>query len=367
MTVMMSDSTAAEELSSVFDPVEGDLDEINEARRLLKGRMAPVLAVLGQPGVSELMVNRPEDWWIEDRDGMHPIRPPVDPKVVGSIIVLLGKLAGKDLGRRAKGLCVNVRAGTKLRIAAALYPVSMEGHSLCIRRHLPCDADLRDFQQQAPADASPPAGGMAHLPWDQWLARQVKDRANVLVSGATGSGKTTFTNALLAHAPQEDRIICIEDTPELKIRGPNRVRFETHGDDDARALLRLTLRYRPDRIVVGEVRGEEAYDLLQAWNTGHPGGVSTVHANSSEEAMYRLESLVTQSEQVKTWPLSAVRRACASAVDVVVHLAKRRVVEIVRVEGLAPGGGYAIRRVFPRGVAQSTGGLRDEASVREVQ
>lgn len=348
MAYMDAGKSQGQALSCVFDAVEGDLDEVNEARRLLQGRMASVLNVLSRPGLTELMINRPEDWWVECDGVMTPIGPAVAPGEIGTLIVLLGKLAGQDLGRRGGVKCANVRAGTVLRIAAALYPVSMEGHSLCIRRHLPREAQLSDFASDAEGDLDAAGSrGTGPTSWDAWLSDRVLARSNVLVSGATGSGKTTFANALLARVPRTERILSIEDTPELRIAGPNRVRFEAQGEDTARSLLRLALRYRPDRIVVGEVRGEEAYDLLQAWNTGHPGGVSTVHANSAEEALYRLESLVTQAEEVKTWPLAAVRRACAGAVNVVVHLGRHRVREIFSVEGLDSSGGYRLRRVFP--------------------
>ncbi len=335
-------------LSCAFDPVPGDLDEVNEARRLLGARMKPVLELLSQDGVTELMVNQPEDWWVERAGRMGQVAPVLRGAEIEAVVVLLGKLVGHDLGGRSGERCVNVLAGSVLRIAAALYPVSIEGHSLCIRRHLSRQVKLSDFQfapaaaLKAERVASADEGG----DWSSWLAACVRERRNVLVSGATGSGKTTFANALLDLVPEEERVLCIEDTPELRIRSPNRVRFETRGVDDARALLRMALRYRPDRIVVGEVRGGEAYDLLQAWNTGHPGGVSTLHADSAEDALYRLEALVTQSSEVKSWPLSAVRRACSGAVGVVVQLSKHRLCEIAAVEGVDESGGYRLRQVF---------------------
>ncbi|GBE49155.1 type IV secretion system protein PtlH [bacterium BMS3Bbin13] len=333
-------------LSCAFDPVPGDLDEVNEARRLLGSRMKPVLELLSREGVTELMINQPEDWWVECAGRMVRVDPVLRSEEIEAVVVLLGKLVGRDLGGRSGERCVNVRAGSALRIAAALYPISIEGHSLCIRRHLARRMKLSDFQFVAATEAG--TAGLADEAegWASWLSACVRERRNVLVSGATGSGKTTFANALLDLVPEDERVLSIEDAPELRIRSPNRVRFETRGADDARALLRMALRYRPDRIVVGEVRGEEAYDLLQAWNTGHPGGVSTLHADSAEDALYRLEALVTQSAEVKSWPLSAVRRACAGAVGVVVQLSKHRLREIVVVEGVDESGEYRLRRVF---------------------
>jgi Flp pilus assembly CpaF family ATPase len=333
-------------LSCAFDPVPGDLDEVNEARRLLGARMKPVLELLSREGVTELMINRPEDWWVERTGRMIRVDPVLRGGEIEAVVVLLGKLVGHDLGGRGGERCVNVRAGSVLRIAAALYPVSIEGHSLCIRRHLSRQVKLSDFEFAAAPSPGSVDSASETGDWASWLAACVRERRNVLVSGATGSGKTTFANALLDRVPEQERVLSIEDTPELRIRSPNRVRFETRGADDARALLRMALRYRPDRIVVGEVRGAEAYDLLQAWNTGHPGGVSTLHADSAEDALYRLEALVTQSAEVKSWPLSAVRRACSGAVGVVVQLSKHHLCEIVAVEGVNESGGYRLRRVF---------------------
>ncbi len=333
-------------LSCAFDPIPGDLDEVNEARRLLGARMRPVLELLSQDGVTELMVNQPEEWWVERAGRMVRVDPVLQGEEIEAVVVLLGKLVGQDLGGRSGGRCVNVRAGSVLRIAAALYPVSIEGHSLCIRRHLSRPVKLADFQFAAAPEPGEKDSADETGDWASWLAACVRERRNVLVSGATGSGKTTFANALLDLIPEEERVLSIEDTPELRIRSRNRVRFETRGADDTRALLRMALRYRPDRIVVGEVRGPEAYDLLQAWNTGHPGGVSTLHADSAEDALYRLEALVTQSAEVKSWPLSAVRRACSGAVGVVVQLSKHRLCEIAAVEGVDESGGYRVRRVF---------------------
>jgi type IV secretion system protein VirB11 len=174
------------------------------------------------------------------------------------------------------------------------------------------------------------------------LSLAVVHRKNILVAGGTSSGKTTLANALLAElAHLDERVIIIEDTRELQCAASDVVALRTRpGVVTMADLVRSTLRLRPDRIIVGEVRGAEALDMLKAWNTGHPGGVATVHANSALSALYRLEQLV--QETVVTVP----RRLIADAIDMIVFIAgrglARRVETIARVAGVDPDGGYAV-------------------------
>jgi type IV secretion system protein VirB11 len=179
------------------------------------------------------------------------------------------------------------------------------------------------------------------------LAQAVADRCNILVAGGTSSGKTTLANALLAEmANLDERVILIEDTRELQSPAADTVALRTRAGVVGMAdLVRSTLRLRPDRIIVGEVRGPEALDMLKAWNTGHPGGIATVHANSATSALYRIEQLV--QEAVVTVP----RRLIADAVDIIIFIAgrglARRIQSIVRVTGVDPGGGYAVVDISP--------------------
>jgi type IV secretion system protein VirB11 len=179
------------------------------------------------------------------------------------------------------------------------------------------------------------------------LRGAVAERANILVAGGTSSGKTTFANALLAElATLDERVIILEDTRELQCAAPDCVALRiragavTLGD-----LVRSTLRLRPDRIIVGEVRGAEALDMLKAWNTGHPGGIATVHANSATAALYRIEQLVQESV------LAVPKRLIAEAIDLVVFIAgrgtSRRIETIARVAGLDDEGGYAVADLAP--------------------
>jgi type IV secretion system protein VirB11 len=179
------------------------------------------------------------------------------------------------------------------------------------------------------------------------LKRAVVARRNLLIAGGTSSGKTTLANALLAEmAELDERVILIEDTRELQCAAPDCVALRTKPGIVALSdLVRSTLRLRPDRIVVGEVRGAEALDMLKAWNTGHPGGIATVHANSARSALYRLEQLV--QETVVTVP----RRLIAEAIDLVVFIAgrgmSRRIETVLDVTGLTPDGDYQAAELTP--------------------
>ena len=163
--------------------------------------------------------------------------------------------------------------------------------------------------------------------------RRSRPEQNILISGGTSTGKTTLLNALAAFLPADDRVVLIEDTAELQLDRPNLVRFEARREQGRlpavtiRDLLRATLRHRPDRIIVGEVRGGEAFDLLQALNTGHAGSLSTIHANSAEQALARFASCVVQSGV--ELPYQAVRYQIADAIDVVLHLGRDRGVRVV--------------------------------------
>jgi type IV secretion system protein VirB11 len=179
------------------------------------------------------------------------------------------------------------------------------------------------------------------------LSLAVVEKRNILVAGGTSSGKTTLANALLAElGARDERVILIEDTRELQCAAPDTVALRTRpGVVTMADLVRSTLRLRPDRIIVGEVRGGEALDMLKAWNTGHPGGIATVHANSAASALYRLEQLI--QEAVVTVP----RRLIAEAIDLVVFIAgrgtARRIAAVQCVEGLDAAGDYALRSANP--------------------
>jgi pilus assembly protein CpaF len=222
------------------------------------------------------------------------------------------------------------------RVAAVLPPCSLGGTTLTIRKF-----QTRFFT----ADELVRIGTLT----PEVLATvqtAIARNENILISGGTSTGKTTLLNALAAFLPLEDRIVLIEDTAELQIERPNLVRFEARREQanlppvTIRELLRATLRHRPDRIIVGEVRGGEAFDLLQALNTGHAGSLSTIHANSAEQALARLASCVVQSGV--ELPYQAVRYQITDAIDLVMHLVRRRGMRVV--EELIRIGRYDVER-----------------------
>lgn len=227
----------------------------------------------------------------------------------------------------------DARLGDGSRVHLVISPVALDGPVITIRRFPKNPIRMEDL-----------------IAWESiteeaaaFLGTLVKAGYNLFISGGTGSGKTTFLNALARYIPREERIIVIEDNAELQIRGiPNLVRLEARqknleGENEItiRQLVRAGLRMRPDRIIIGEVRGEESVDLLQAMNTGHDGSLSTGHANSTKDMLSRLETMVLMGMEI---PMEAIRRQIASGIDILVHLGRlrdrsRRVLEISEILG----------------------------------
>ena len=223
------------------------------------------------------------------------------------------------------------------RVHIVLPPAALNGPVVTIRRFPKEPLDMRALIR---------SGSLTQEAAD-FLQALVRAGYNLFVSGGTGSGKTTFLNALAEFIPPSERIVVIEDTAELQIRGiPNLVRLEAReknleGENEItiRQLVRASLRMRPDRIIIGEVRGEEAVDLLQAMNTGHDGSISTGHGNSPADMLNRLETMAMMGMDI---PAEAVRRQIASALDILVHLGRlrdgsRRVLEIAEITGIGRG------------------------------
>ena len=228
---------------------------------------------------------------------------------------------------------VDARLRNGARVNVVLDPVALNGPIVTIRRFPDKPIMMEDLISY----------GSITTEVSDWLGRLVRAKYNIFISGGTGSGKTTFLNALSYYIPKEERIITIEDSAELQIRDiPNIVRMETRNANvegcreiTIRDLIKTSLRMRPDRIIVGEVRGGEAFDMMQCLNTGHDGSMSTGHANSSKDMLSRLENMILMGMEI---PLTAIRQQIASGIDIIVHLGRlrdgsRKILEIVEVLG----------------------------------
>ena len=310
-------------------------------RSMLVTAFGPTIAAaLRDPLTQEVMVNPDGRLWIDRLgEGRSDSGTIYDPAQIERIIRLVASHARTE-----------AHAGAP--VVSAELPPHGEGAGERFEGVLPPVALAPCFSIRKPASRIYLLGdyvrdGILTEPGSRLLAEAVADRENILIVGGTSSGKTTLANALLAEmAGQGDRVILIEDTRELQCAATDSVALRTQpGSVTMADLVRATLRLRPDRIVVGEVRGREALDMLKAWNTGHPGGIATVHANSAAAALDRLEQLI--QEDVVTVP----RRLIAEAVDMIVFIAgrgaARRIETIARVTGLDPDGTYRLRDLTP--------------------
>jgi pilus assembly protein CpaF len=233
------------------------------------------------------------------------------------------------------------------RVAAVIPPCSIGGTTLTIRKF---------HSKRFTAEELVRIGSLTSVLLDQ-LQTAIESRENILISGGTGTGKTTLLNALANFIGDRERIVVIEDTAEIQLEKPNLVRFEARREQPGipavtiRDLVRATLRHRPDRIVLGEVRGGEAFDLLQALNTGHSGTLSTIHANSAQQAIARLTSCVLQAGV--ELPYAAIRANIADAIQLLLHIerrhGKRYAAELMRIEHYEPSQDrYEFKTLFER-------------------
>ena len=282
--------------------------------------------------ITEIMINGHDRIFIEKSGKQYRYPQQFESKEdLSRIIIKFVQMAGRSVSE--SNPIVDTRLEDGSRVNVVMPPIALDGATVTIRRFpkVPMTVSkLIEYGSITPEVA-------------KVLEMLVKARYNIFVSGGTGSGKTTFLNALSNYIPQSERIITIEDSAELQIKSiPNIVRLETKvtTSKDAKEitiqdLIKSALRMRPDRIVVGEVRGAEAIDMLQAMNTGHDGSMSTGHANSARDMLSRLETMVIRAAEL---PLEAVRQQIASAVDIIVQLSRlrdhsRKTVEIVEILG----------------------------------
>ena len=307
--------------------------------------LGPLEQLLADAAVTEVMVNGPEEVYVERGGRIEPteVRFSSERALRDAIERILA-----PLGRRVDELSpmADARLADGSRVNVVIPPLSVDGPALSIRR----------FTSARPGPDELVASGTLTRELRELLAGAVRNRRSILISGGTGSGKTTLLNALSAYIGPEERVITIEDAAELRLRQPHVVRLETRppsiegrGEVTIRDLLRNALRMRPDRIVIGEVRGREALDLLTALNTGHDGALSTVHANSPGDALRRLETLALMAGV--GLPHEAVREQVTRGIELVVHLARSREGErqVVAVsEVVRAAGGLGLRQVWRR-------------------
>jgi pilus assembly protein CpaF len=295
--------------------------------------LGPLEPLLKDASISDILVNRSDHVYIE-RSGVLS-KTDVKFRDDRHLLQIIDRIVGA-IGRRVdeSSPMVDARLPDGSRVNAIIPPLALDGPALSIRRFgtTPLTAErLLDLKSISPEML-------------QLLMAAVRARISVLISGGTGAGKTTFLNMLSKYIPETERLVTIEDAAELQIQQDNVVRLETRppnvegtGAVRQRQLLINCLRMRPDRIIIGEVRGEEAFDMLQAMNTGHEGSMTTVHANTCRDALSRLESMVAMANL--NLPERAVRQQIASAVSVVVQISRmsdgtRRVVNIAEITGM---------------------------------
>ncbi len=295
--------------------------------------LGPIDALMRDPSISEVMVNRPDEVYFERegilylsdvrfRDDQHIQR------VIERIIAPIGRRVDES------SPMVDARLPDGSRVNVVIPPVAPKSPTITIRKFRADKLQMNDL-----VNASTITEDMV-----EFLKACVQVKLNILISGGTGTGKTTFLNALSAYIPETERIITIEDPVEIKMQQPHIVSLEARpanidgrGEVSQRDLLRNTLRMRPDRIIIGEVRGQEAFDMLNAMNTGHEGSMSTVHSNSPRDGLARIENMVLMAGL--DLPDRAIREQVASALHLIVQLARftdgvRRVTHVTEVSGM---------------------------------
>jgi pilus assembly protein CpaF len=305
---------------------------VNEVVNDILG-LGPLEHLLYDPTIADILVNGYNSVYVE-RFGILE-KTPITFKDDAHLLKIIDRIV-TQVGRRIdeSSPLVDARLKDGSRVNAIIPPLAIDGPSLSIRRFTQDKIQLQDMVN---------IGSISQAMVDV-LANAVKVRLNILISGGTGSGKTTMLNAMSNNIPNSERIVTIEDSAELQLKMDNLVRLETRppniegkGEVSQRDLVRNSLRMRPDRIVIGEVRGQEAFDMLQAMNTGHDGSLTTIHANSPRDALSRVENMVTMAGF--DLPVKTIRSQIASAINVVVQLermedGKRRVVSICEINNM---------------------------------
>lgn len=318
----------------------------------------PVQDILDDPSVSEIMVNGPGQVWVETAGVLRlSNRRFESTEQLLHVIDRMVRTSGRRVDQSSPMVDARLPDGSRLNVV--LPPLAVDGPSVTIRKFTSSGLTTEDLVAQG--SLSPESA--------EFLQSAVSSRMNIVVSGGTGTGKTTVLNILSSFIGRDERVVTVEDAVELTLRLPNLVRLETRpmnsegaGEVSIRDLVRNALRMRPNRIVVGEVRGSETIDMLQAMNTGHEGSLSTVHANSPRDALRRMETMILLGGV--DLPLRAIREQIASSIDLVVHLARdargRRFVNTITEVAGIEGEVVSTAEIFnrdPAGVAPPDGAL----------
>lgn len=295
--------------------------------------LKPIEHLILDDSISEVMVNGPDHIFIEKAGFIEPVEGvSLGEKSLMVAVKNIARRLGDDISESKPILDSRLPDGS--RVAVVIPPCSVNGVTLTIRKFNSRHFGIEDLIQ---------AGTL-----ERWLANQLEGyvlaRKNILIAGSTGSGKTSLLNVLGKFIPSDERVLLIEDTSEIHMCQDNLVRLEAHQPQNGQAgitirdLLKASLRHRPDRLILGEIRGSEAFDLLQLLNTGHSGSLSTVHATSAKQALARFTSCVLQSGV--DLPYRSVKANVADSVNVVVHLerrpGRRYVSEVVEIHGYDP-------------------------------
>ena len=325
-------------LRGKYCPIEQRLNIITQIYSSIRG-YGLLDSIMNDDSITEVMINGPDNIFIEQNGRLFKLDKAFpDDKQLTDVIQRIVAKAGREVNQ-ANPIC-DTRLEDGSRVNVVLPPLALCGPPVTIRK----------FSKDPMTMEKLIGYGSLTKEIAEQLELLVKAKYNIFVCGGTGSGKTTFLNALSNYIPRDERVITIEDSAELQIVGvDNLVRLETRnanssgaGEVTIRDLIKSSLRMRPERIVVGEVRGGEALDMLQAMNTGHDGSLSTGHANSTEDMLSRLETMVLQG--ANGLPLEAIRQQIASAVDIIIHLSRlrdksRKTMEICEVVEYVPGPG----------------------------
>ena len=326
----------AQHIGGRYCSIEQRLDIIQQVYSSIRG-FGLLDSIIKDDTITEVMINGPENVFIEQNGRLFKLDKQFESqRRLEDVIQRIVGLAGREVNQ-ANPIC-DTRLPDGSRVNVVLPPIALCGPTVTIRKFSKTPMTIEKLIQY---------GSITREIADK-LEMLVKAKYNIFIAGGTGSGKTTFLNALSNYIPKDERVITIEDSAELQITGvENLVSLETRnanasgaGAITIRDLIKSSLRMRPERIVVGEVRGGEALDMLQAMNTGHDGSLSTGHANSTEDMLSRLETMVLQG--AAGLPLEAIRQQIASAVDIIIHLSRlrdksRKTMEITEVVGYENG------------------------------